>query len=102
MFNIAKNSKYPGYHCGLASMLCKFFDKKSFAMRANKFAGGAIKNEILLNQHPLDLAHVARVSDLTRELPEELHKSIIRKFDKRKYTHLLKAIFGLLILHICN
>ena len=29
-FNIAKNSKYDGYHCGLALMVCKFFDKKNF------------------------------------------------------------------------
>ena len=27
-FNIAKNSKYDGYQRGLASMFCKFFDKK--------------------------------------------------------------------------
>ena len=27
-FNIAKNSKYDGYQCGLASMVCKCFDKK--------------------------------------------------------------------------
>ena len=27
-FNIAKNSKYDGYHSGLASMVYKFFDKK--------------------------------------------------------------------------
>ena len=29
-FNIAKNLKYDGYQHGLASMVCKFFDKKSF------------------------------------------------------------------------
>ena len=28
-FNIAKNPKYDGYQTGLASMVCKFFDKKS-------------------------------------------------------------------------
>ena len=28
-FNIAKNSKYDGYQRGLASMIYKFFDKKS-------------------------------------------------------------------------
>ena len=27
-FNIAKNPKYDGYQCGLASMVYKFFDKK--------------------------------------------------------------------------
>ena len=28
-FNIAKNPKYDGYQRRLASMVCKFFDKKS-------------------------------------------------------------------------
>ena len=27
-FNIAKDQKHDGYHCGLASMVYKFFDKK--------------------------------------------------------------------------
>ena len=35
-FNIAKNPKYGGYQRGLASMVYKFFDKKS--------AGSAIAN----------------------------------------------------------
>ena len=29
VFNIAKNQKYDGYLCGLASMVFKFFDEKS-------------------------------------------------------------------------
>ena len=29
-FNIAKNPKYDVYHCGLTSMVYKFFDKKNF------------------------------------------------------------------------
>ena len=28
-FNIARNSKYDGYQCGLPSMVYKFFDKKN-------------------------------------------------------------------------
>ena len=36
-FNIAKNLKYDGYQRGLASMVYKFFDKKS--------SGSGIKNE---------------------------------------------------------
>ena len=31
-FNIAKNLKYDGYQRGLASMFCKFFDKKPFLL----------------------------------------------------------------------
>ena len=60
VFNIAKNSKYDGYQRGLASMVYKFFDKKA--------SGRGIKNDNLSDQ----------------QLAEELHKSIIRKFRKRK------------------
>ena len=59
-FNIAKNSKYDGYQRGLASLVYKCLDKKSFS--------GAAKSEIISNQ----------------QLAEELHKTIMRKFEKRK------------------
>ena len=49
-FKIASNSKNDGYQRGLASMVYKFFDKKS--------KGSGIKNEIKEN----------------RELANELHK----------------------------
>ena len=58
--NIAKYAKYDGYLRGLASMVCKFYDKK--------YSGNGIKNEIISN----------------KELAKELHKPIIRKFNKRK------------------
>ena len=58
-FNIAKNPKYDRYQRGLASMVYKFFDKKT--------SGGGIKNENISN----------------KELAEDLHKPIIRKFNKR-------------------
>ena len=41
-FNIAKNPKYDGYQCGLASMVYKFFDKKT--------SGGTVKNENMSNK----------------------------------------------------
>ena len=56
-FNIAKNPKYGGYQGGLASMVYKFFDKKS--------AGSGIVN----NDTKQDL-----------QLAEELHKPVTRKF----------------------
>ena len=58
-FNITKNPIYDGYQRGLASMLFKFFDKKT--------SGGAVKNENSSN----------------KELAEELHKPIIIKLEKR-------------------
>ena len=65
-FKIASNPKYYGYQRGLASMLYKFFDKKSkgngiSASLANKSA----------NKPNYQLAN-------------ELHKLIIRKFKKKK------------------
>ena len=36
------------------------------------------------NQHPSGLAHVAKVFHCMQQLAEELHKPIIRKFEKRK------------------
>ena len=59
-FNIAKNPKYDGYQRGLASMVYKFFDKKT--------SGSGIKNENTSDQ----------------QLVEALRKPIIKKFKKRK------------------
>ena len=56
-FNIAKNPKYDGYQRGLASMVYRFFDKKSKG-------SGVANNEIKQNL----------------KLAEELHKPIIIKF----------------------
>ena len=67
-FSIAKNPKYDGYQHEFASIVYKFFDKET--------SGSGIKNENITNKHPLNLA--------ARELAEELHKPIIRKFNKRK------------------
>ena len=58
-FNIAKNLKYDGYQRELASMVYKFFNKKSKESGVN------------INVKP------------SEQLPEELHKPVIRKFKKR-------------------
>ena len=57
-FKIANNPKYDGYQRGLASMVDKFFDKKS-------------SRSVIVNEPNYQLAN-------------ELHKPIIRKFKKRK------------------
>ena len=59
-FAIASNPKYDGCQRGLASMVYKFFDKKS--------KGTGIKHEIKQNQ----------------QLANELYRPIIKKFKKRK------------------
>ena len=55
-FNIGKNSKYDGYERGVALMVYRCFDSKTSV--------SVIKNGNTLN----------------KELAEELHNSIIRKF----------------------
>ena len=67
-FNIAKNPKDDRYQRELASMIYKFFSKKTYATRGNKFDGSGIKNENISS----------------KELAEWLHKPIIKKFKKRK------------------
>ena len=51
-------------------MVYKVFDKKT--------SGSGIKNENISDHCPLDLSCVAKISDRTRELAEQLHKPIIR------------------------
>ena len=68
-FQIASDPKYDGYQRGLASMVYKFFDKKS--------SGSGIANEP------------------NYQLANELHKPIIRKFKKRKvYSSFRDNIWG--------
>ena len=58
-FDIAKDRKYDGYQRGLASMVYKFFD--------SKVSGSAVK---FIHEN--------------EQLANELHKPIIRKFEKKK------------------
>ena len=69
-FNIAKDPKYDGYQRGLTSMVYKFCDKKS--------KGRGVK-------------HVnTKLTPQNQQLAEELHKPIIRKFEKRKVNAAFK------------
>ena len=68
-FKIASDPKYDGYQRGLASMVYKFFDKKS--------SGSGIANEP------------------NYQLANELHKPINKKFKKRKvYSSFRDNIWG--------
>ena len=70
-YNIATNPEYDGYQRGLASMVYKFFDKKSMGSGFKK-----LKNSSLI-------------------LADELHKSVIKKFNKRKvYSQFKDNIWG--------
>ena len=67
-FKIASDSKYDGYQRGLASVVYKFFDKKS--------SGRGIANE-------------PKQANFINQLLEN--------FKKEKFIHLLETIFGVLI-----
>ena len=68
-FKIASDPKYDGYQRGLASMVYKFFDKKS--------SGSGIVNEP------------------NYQLANELHKR--KNLRKEKFIHHLETIFAVLI-----
>ena len=67
-YNIASNPEYDSYQRGLASMVYKFFDKKSTG-------SGFVKDSPLI-------------------LADELHKPVIKKFNKRKVYLQFKIIYG--------
>ena len=68
-YDIASNPKYDGYQRGLASMVYKFFDKKSIG------------------------SGTAKASSL--KLADELHKPVIKKFNKRNvYLQFKDNIWG--------
>ena len=71
-YDIASNPDYYGYQRGLASMVYKFFYKKSMG---SGMAGPTAKPSSL-------------------KLADELHKSVIRNFNKRKVYSQLKIIYG--------
>ena len=79
-FNIAKNPRYDGYQRGLASMVHKFFDKKS--------TGSGIVNNNNNNNNNNEIKQ-------NLQLAEELQNPIIRKFKKRKvYSGFRDNIWG--------
>ena len=72
-YDIASNPKYDGYQRGLAGMIYKFFDKMSTGSRITR---NTTKSSSSI-------------------LADELHKPIIRKFNKRKvYSQFKDNIWG--------
>ena len=66
-------------------MVYKCFDKKTSDTSAYKLPGGAIKS--MWNERPLDLA--------MQQLPDEIHKPIIKTFKRRKvYSSFKDNIWG--------
>ena len=81
-FDIAKDPKYDGHERGLPSVVYKFFDSK-VASPDKKSVGSGAK-------------HVnTKLTTQNQQLVEELHKPIIRKFEKRKVHAAFKdSIWG--------
>ena len=77
VYDITSNPEYDGYQRGLASMVYKFFDKKSTAKPS-----------------PLERIGSGIARDSSSILADELHKPTIKKFNKEKYIHNLKIIYG--------
>ena len=71
-FKIASDPKYDGYQRGLASMVYKFFDKKSASL--NKYKGSGIAAS-LANKSAIEPNY---------QLANKRHKPIIKKFLKKK------------------
>ena len=77
-YNIASNPEYDGYQKGLASMVYKFFDKKSIG----RGIAGPTAKPSSLERNSLKLA-------------DELHKPFIKKLNKRKlYLQFKYNIWG--------
>ena len=74
-FNIAKNPKYDWYQTGLASMVYKFFVKKSTGSGRPSLNSSTLYS--LLSSSNNEIKQNIQSAD-------ELHKPIIRKFEKRK------------------
>ena len=81
-YDIASNPEYDGYQRGLVSMVYKFFDKKAMAEPSVKHVmGSGIKKD------------TTKSSSLI--LADELHKPVIKKFNKRKlYSQFKDNIWG--------
>ena len=75
-FNIAKNPRYDEYWPGVTSMVCNVFDKKS--------SGGAVARaqwETLAARTKSDIKSETLTN---QQLAEELHESVIRKFERKR------------------
>ena len=80
-FEIASDPKYDGYQRGLASMVYKFFDKKS--------SGGEVKRAERTRTAS------GAINKSNAKLANELHKPVIKTFNKRKvYSSFKDNIWG--------
>ena len=83
-FNIVKDPRYDGHQPGLASMVYKFFDKKTTSLTDKSAVGSGIKS-IPQNE----------------QLAEERHKPVIKRFKKQKaHAPFIDYIWGAGVAHV--
>ena len=81
-YDIASNPKYDGYQRGLASMVYKFFDSKVVPLDKKTMSG---KGNAKSTAEPSAFARSSlERTENNKILAEELHKPVIKKFNKRK------------------
>ena len=92
-YDIASNTKYDGYQRGLASMVYKFFDKKSTAGPTAEPSALARSSLARTGGSFKKFKNTTKPSSSI--LADELHKPIIRKVNKRKvYSQFKDNIWG--------
>ena len=83
-YDIASNPKYDGYQRGLASMVYKFFDSKVAPLDKKTMSGKGNEKHSSLER-----------PENNKILADELHKPVIKKFNKRKvYSQFRDNIWG--------
>ena len=92
-YTIASNPEYDGYQRGLASMVYEFFDKKS---TAEPTAGPSALARSSLERTGNGFKTLKNTTKLSSPiLADELHKPIVRNFNKRKvYSQFKDNIWG--------
>ena len=92
--DIASNPKYDGYQRGLASIVYKFFGSKVAPLNKKTMSGkGNAKHPA--KPSSLERSSLKRTKEVNKILTEELHKPIIKIFNKRKvYSQFKDNIWG--------
>ena len=88
VYDIASNPEYYGYQRGLASMVYKFFDKKATAEPT-------AKDDCMGSGIEKDMTKSSSLKRSSLILADELHKPVIKEFNKRKvYSQFKDNIWG--------
>ena len=85
--NSASNPVYDGYQRGLASMVYKFFESKVALLDKKTMSDKGIRK--------INRKKIKSITESNKDLAEELHKPVVRKFNKTKvYSSFKDNIWG--------